>query len=79
MFWADWHGKPVIMRAKMDGSAASTLVDDLQGFPTGLALDIPNERLYYVDRHIWVVRLDGKGRYVSVCQKLYVKNKQFVL
>ncbi|KAJ0171351.1 hypothetical protein K1T71_012901 [Dendrolimus kikuchii] len=63
MYWADWHTRPVIMSAKMDGSAAEVLVNKLQTFPTGLAVDAPNDRLYYVDKTICVLVLSTKNVY----------------
>lgn len=65
MYWADWHTRPVIMSARMDGSAAEILVDNLRTFPTGLAVDSPNDRLYYVDKTICVLVLSTKNIYVS--------------
>lgn len=65
MYWADWHHRPLIMHARMDGSHPKVLVDNLHTFATGLALDIPNGRLYYVDKTIKVFKLDDKQSYVS--------------
>ncbi|KAL0861327.1 hypothetical protein ABMA27_008884, partial [Loxostege sticticalis] len=63
MYWADWHHRPLIMHARMDGSHPKVLVDNLHTFATGLALDIPNGRLYYVDKTIKVFKLDDKQSY----------------
>ncbi|XP_045762234.1 putative vitellogenin receptor isoform X2 [Maniola jurtina] len=63
MYWVDWLDKEVIMQANMDGSGASVLVDNLSSMATGLALDAPNGRLYFVDQTIKVVRLDDKRVY----------------
>ncbi|KAM3955951.1 putative vitellogenin receptor yl [Aphomia sociella] len=63
MYWADWHHRPVIMSARMDGTGSDYLVDNLQGFATGLAMDVPNDRLYYVDHTIKVVKVDDKQIY----------------
>ncbi|XP_059055987.1 putative vitellogenin receptor [Achroia grisella] len=63
MYWADWHHRPVIMKARMDGSHAELLVDNLQGFATGLAIDVPNGRLYYVDHTIKIIKIDDKQIY----------------
>ncbi|XP_050671430.1 low-density lipoprotein receptor 1-like [Leptidea sinapis] len=57
MFWADWHDRPLIMMSRMDGSHPEILVEKLADFATGLALDPPNERLYFVDGTIKVVKL----------------------
>ncbi|XP_053618360.1 vitellogenin receptor isoform X2 [Plodia interpunctella] len=63
MFWGDWFGVPVIMMARMDGTQSKVLVDGLSSFPTGLTVDVPNGRLYYVDRTIYVVKIDNKQVY----------------
>lgn len=65
MYWADKHDKPVIMKAKMDGSESENLVHELSTFAKGLALDAPNGRLYFVDGTIKVVILNDKRVYVS--------------
>lgn len=65
MYWADWIDHGVILMANMDGSNTSLLVDRLETFATGLTLDIPNDRLYYVDGSIRVVILSQKRGYVS--------------
>ncbi|XP_041974623.1 putative vitellogenin receptor isoform X2 [Aricia agestis] len=63
MYWADWKENPVLYTAKMDGTGQDILVPDLETFATGLALDAPNDRLYYVDQTIRVVRLADKKVY----------------
>ncbi|RVE50796.1 hypothetical protein evm_004545 [Chilo suppressalis] len=63
MMWADWHYRPLLMSADMDGSRSSPLVDNLQGFATGLALDEPNGRLYFVDKTVKVIKLDDMQTY----------------
>ncbi|XP_061380493.1 vitellogenin receptor isoform X2 [Danaus plexippus] len=63
MYWADKHDKPVIMKAKMDGSESENLVHELSTFAKGLALDAPNGRLYFVDGTIKVVILNDKRVY----------------
>nr|XP_037873792.1 vitellogenin receptor isoform X7 [Bombyx mori] len=63
MYWADWHSRPVIMRAKMDGSSSEVLVESMTSFASGLALDVPNDRLYFVDKTIKVVLLSTKVVY----------------
>nr|AEJ88360.1 vitellogenin receptor [Antheraea pernyi] len=63
MYWADWHSRAVIMRAKMDGSSSEVLVESMTSFASGLALDVPNDRLYFVDKTIKVVLLSTKVVY----------------
>nr|AXY55007.1 vitellogenin receptor [Maruca vitrata] len=63
MFWADWHHRPVIMTARMDGRSSRVLVDHLRGPASGLAVDVPNGRLYYVDDTIRVFKIDGGVTY----------------
>ncbi|XP_049879788.1 putative vitellogenin receptor [Pectinophora gossypiella] len=65
MYWADWHHKPVIMRSRMDGSNARVLVDTMDSFAMGLAVDPPSNRLYFIDNTIKGVRLDD-GRVFSI-------------
>ncbi|CAB3229414.1 unnamed protein product [Arctia plantaginis] len=63
MYWADYMGRGVILTARMDGSHTEVLVDKLESFATGLALDVPNDRLYYVDKTIRVVILSLRRGY----------------
>ncbi|CAH2097493.1 unnamed protein product [Euphydryas editha] len=63
MYWADWKNKSVIMTAKMDGSNSTILVDNITSVTTGLALDAPNNRLYFIDGNIKVIKLDSKKIY----------------
>lgn len=66
MYWADFRQHhPVIMSARMDGSEPQVLVEGLASAATGLAVDAPNHRLYFVDKTIKVVMLDVKHVYVS--------------
>ena len=66
MYWSDYHGRAVIMSARMDGSRPDVLVDRMDVFATGLAIDAPNGRLYFVDRTVKVVLIEGKHVYVSI-------------
>ncbi|XP_072948364.1 vitellogenin receptor Yl [Epargyreus clarus] len=63
MYWADWRNKPVLMQARLDGSRSTALLEELYTFATGLAMDSPNGRLYFVDRTIKVVKLDDRKVY----------------
>ncbi|KAK4884699.1 hypothetical protein RN001_000970 [Aquatica leii] len=65
MYWTDWGKRPEIARAKMDGTNDISFVANAIYWPNGLALDIPNERLYWVDAKIMTlqsIKLDGTGR-----------------
>jgi DNA-binding beta-propeller fold protein YncE len=58
---------PGIVRMKTDGSEFKMFVSDNIGQPTGITLDLPGKRLYWLDakyRLIESIRLDGKGRAV---------------
>ncbi|XP_063388118.1 low-density lipoprotein receptor-related protein 1-like [Cydia fagiglandana] len=66
MYWADvagLQGGHVIMRARMDGSDHEVMTASLNNFATGLALDAPNDRLYFVDRTVMVLKVDTKQIY----------------
>ncbi|PZC70778.1 hypothetical protein B5X24_HaOG214931 [Helicoverpa armigera] len=63
MYWADWHQRAIIMSARMDGSRPDVLVDNMEMFATGLAIDAPNGRLYFVDKTVKVVMINGKHVY----------------
>ncbi len=56
MFWTDWGSRPAIMRARMDGTYKSTVVSTGLRWPNGISLDVPNERLYWVDA--WYDKLE---------------------
>lgn len=65
MYWSDWGFTPMISVSNMDGSESKSLVSKELEWPNGLALDWPNERLYWVDAKrltIESVRLDGSDR-----------------
>ncbi|KAK5648323.1 hypothetical protein RI129_003215 [Pyrocoelia pectoralis] len=65
MYWTDWGKRPEIARAKMDGTDDISFVANGIYWPNGLAIDIPNERLYWVDAKIMTVqsiKLDGTER-----------------
>ena len=56
MYWSSWSNtQPTIERASMDGSNRKTLVQFSSAWwqprarPNGLALDLENRRLYWVD------------------------------
>lgn len=74
MFWTDWGEKPEIAKANMDGSEDLSLVSNNIGWPNGLAIDFPNERLYWTDAKQYTiesVKLDGTNRRVSNLDSLF--------
>ncbi|KAK6624765.1 hypothetical protein RUM44_011625 [Polyplax serrata] len=67
MFWTDWGKTPKIATSGMDGSHPKTVVDRNVEWPNGIALDVSNDRLYWVDAkatNIETVRLDGSDRQI---------------
>lgn len=69
MYWSDWGRHPEIAKSLMDGSQDFSFVNTDIYWPNGLAIDYPNERLYWTDakKHsIESVKLDGTNRKVSV-------------
>lgn len=65
MYWTDWGKNPKVARANMDGSEDVSFVSDSIYWPNGLALDSPNERLYWTDAKLSSlesIKLDGTDR-----------------
>uniref|UniRef100_A0A182YL08 EGF-like domain-containing protein n=1 Tax=Anopheles stephensi TaxID=30069 RepID=A0A182YL08_ANOST len=67
MIWTDWGESPKIERASMDGDPQSrtVLVNDRIFWPNGLAVDLGQELIYWVDgnqRFLDVMDLDGGNR-----------------
>ncbi|XP_052903013.1 low-density lipoprotein receptor-related protein 6 [Anopheles moucheti] len=67
MIWTDWGESPKIERASMDGDPQSrtVLVTDRIFWPNGLAVDLEQELIYWVDgnqRFLDVMDLDGGNR-----------------
>lgn len=65
MFWSDWGDVPSIEAADMDGSNRHVLVSTKIQYPNGLAVDLANSRLYFVDsgtKTLEYVNFDGSGR-----------------
>lgn len=68
MFWSDWGHPARIARAYMDGSSDHSFISDGIHWPNGLAIDYPNQRLYWTDGKALTlesVNLDGTDRRVS--------------
>lgn len=65
MYWSDWGDDPKISVAYMDGSEVRPFVSDNIYWPNGLAIDWPNERLYWVDaklKTIESIKFNGEDR-----------------
>lgn len=68
MYWSDWGNHPEIGKSFMDGTADISFVSNDITWPNGLAIDFPNDRLYWTDAKratIESVKLDGTDRRVS--------------
>lgn len=67
MYWSDWGKRPEIARASMDGTMDTSFVSTDIHWPNGLAIDFPNQRLYWTDAKLSSlesIRLDGTDRRV---------------
>ena len=65
MYWTDWGANPKIEQAGMDGSARQAIVTENLGWPNGLTIDQPTNRLFWVDTKldkIEVSDLNGRKR-----------------
>ncbi|XP_070174673.1 low-density lipoprotein receptor-related protein 4-like isoform X2 [Littorina saxatilis] len=49
VYWTDWAAPAKIERANYDGSGRRTLVNLELVYTNGLAIDVPNNKLYWVD------------------------------
>ena len=67
LYFTVWGTAPGIAKLNTDGSGFTVLVNDSIAWPNGIALDLPGERLYWVDgRHkvIESIKTDGTGRII---------------
>lgn len=68
MYWSDWmERRPMIGRAGMDGRDVVPFVTENLGWPSGVTVDVPNDRLYWVDSKLLQIEsigMDGRGRRV---------------
>lgn len=65
MYWTDLGRYPIIGFAFMSGFGAKVLVDEKLHWPSGLTIDHPSERLYWVDSGLHVlesIHLSGDKR-----------------
>lgn len=52
----------MLEKAKMDGTERKTLVDYKIVYPYGVAVDYPNEHVYWVDTYLdYIERVDYNG------------------
>ena len=75
MFWTDWGEYPRIERAGMDGNLRSTIISTKIYWPNGLALDIPNQRVYFADSKLDFIdfcNYDGSGRQQVIANNHYL-------
>ncbi|XP_077531619.1 vitellogenin receptor Yl-like [Haemaphysalis longicornis] len=49
MYWTDWGSAPAVLRSNMDGTNVQAIVSTDLGWPNGLSLDSPANRLYWCD------------------------------
>lgn len=70
MFFTDWEpANPRIDRAYMDGKQLFTLATESVGLPSGITVDIIQQRVYWVDSkfdYVGSVDYNGKNRYVHI-------------
>lgn len=53
IYWTDWGHSPMIERSNMDGTDRQTVVNFTgTAWPNGLALDLAENKLYWVDAHV---------------------------
>ncbi|XP_036362725.1 low-density lipoprotein receptor-related protein 4 isoform X3 [Octopus sinensis] len=68
IYWSDWGSDPKIERCGMDGSERQVIAKFKEGaWPNGLALDVREKRLYWVDARsnkIASMTTDGKHQYI---------------
>ncbi|KAJ8925441.1 hypothetical protein NQ315_009274 [Exocentrus adspersus] len=71
MYWTDWGQPAEIAHSLMDGTGDESFVSNNVHWPNGLALDYPNERLYWTDARkmtLESIRLDGTDRRIVLDQ-----------
>ncbi|KAK2541678.1 hypothetical protein Q9233_000584 [Columba guinea] len=62
LYWSEVGSHPRLMEATMDGSRRHVLLAQELGWPTALALDLPTQRIFWLDEKLGSVgsaRLDG--------------------
>jgi len=62
LFWSDWGAHPKIERAGLDGSHRSVIVEESVRWPNGIAIDLAQDRIFWVDAKLGLIGsadLDG--------------------
>ena len=49
MYWSDWGNEPRIERSDMDGKNRKVIVSNNLGWPNGLTIDVPTNRIIWAD------------------------------
>ncbi|XP_064296620.1 LOW QUALITY PROTEIN: low-density lipoprotein receptor-like, partial [Phalacrocorax carbo] len=65
MYWTDWGGSAKIAKGGLNGADCFALVTEGVEWPNGIALDLPSQRLYWVDSRLHTlssVDVDGGRR-----------------
>ena len=77
MFFTNWGTRqPMLERALMDGTKKTTLVNTKIVYPFGVAVDFPNEHVYWVDGYLsHVERVDYNGENRRIILKLKAVSK----
>ncbi len=73
MYWTDWGDEPKIERANLDGTERLCLVNTSLGWPNGLALDVPENKIYWGDAKtdsIEVANMDGTNRRTLLSEQI---------
>ncbi|XP_055345561.1 prolow-density lipoprotein receptor-related protein 1-like [Paramacrobiotus metropolitanus] len=79
VFWSDVSGRPRIERARYDGSDRRVLAQASLRYPTGMAIDYANRRLYWADPKtgsVETITLEGRDRR-SIKHSLFEKEKPY--
>ena len=75
LFWTDWGEFPRLERVGMDGTHRSVIISTKIYWPNGLALDIPNKRVYFADSKLDFIdfcNYDGTGRQQVIANNHYL-------
>lgn len=74
MFFTEWgHTVPTLERAYLDGSERMKLVVEKIVYPSGVAVDMPTQSVYWVDTYIETIE---KINYDGTNRKTVYRNSQ---